>query len=641
MSKEKNKSELKNEKMPENVLSFKKGAERLSVIANKKFDNDDEAGAMTFCYEAERQGTITPSLYAEMAEVLFDAVLYKKAADCWFKYLNMVTPRNFVRGYNGLGACYEMLNKDHLASHYYNLQLKSKDRRSFLYDDMAYRFLCREALAIGDVREAAKKLMEIEQSGLAPDGSSMIFDKEDYDALFAQQSESGDEGGASLFPRAKVQALETELGNIRDELFVVDPRSAPPSGDKEDWTPFFCDALDRVTTEPMRAECMFAMIPSYSPLYDEAGYYKAMAAARYGNFDVALEQLDKTLEVFPERVNILYGYYFGIYFSRGEDEKAKKAYAILKDAGGGRFIDLRIFVRILVRKGKYQRAYEFAQKLPDVLPYDVKRYKLMGSTAFNLKKYQESADYFYKYYNYSHDRCSEYYREQALRGASGGKPDFDVIYDPFIFPESFNGEALARVNEFLNLSVAELRKNADEAIDIFEKSLCEDDFELQITACQSVISLDTEDSRKYLIKKLLDNRLTDEAKFMIIGHLVSNKYDKLTGVVISGVYERVQFERIEFEGEKSDLFIAGYSIAFGTLVGYPDVKLYKLKTAAYEIYNTLSRNGGIKKLEDEAVLAALIVVKSGAVSLDREMVIDHLHVDEKEFKKAERLLSKK
>lgn len=630
--------------MPENVVSFKKGAERLSVIANKKFNSDDEARAMTFCYEAERQGNITPSLYAEMAEVLFDAVLYQKAADCWFKYLNMVTPKNFVRGYNGLGACYEMLNKNHLASHYYNLQLKSKDRRPFLYDDMAYRFLCREALASGDVREVVKKLMEIEQSGLAPDDSSMILDKEDYDMLLAQQSESGDESGVLPFPGVKFQSLATEIGNIRDELFAVDPRSAKPSGDsgdKEDWTSFFCDALDLVTTQPMRAECMFATIPSYSPLYDEAGYYKAMAAARYGNFDVALEQLDKTLEVFPERVNVLYGYYFGIYFSRGEDEKAKKAYAILKDAGGGRFIDLRIFVRILVRKGKYQRAYEFAQKLPDVLPYDVRRYNLMGSTAFNLQRYKESADYFYKYYNYSHDRCSEYYREQALRGASGGKPDFDVIYDPFIFPESFNGEALARVNEFLNLPVAELRENADEAIDIFEKSLCEDDFELQIAACQSVISLDTEDSRKYLIKKLLDNRLFDEAKFVIMGHLVSNKYDRLTGVVISGVYERVQFERIEFEGEKSDLFIAGYSIAFGTLVGYPDVKLYKLKTAAYEIYNTLSRNGGIKKLEGEAVLAALIVIKSGAVSLDRATVIDRLHVDEKELKKAERLLSKK
>lgn len=639
MSKEKNKSELKNVVMPENVLSFKKCAEKLSVIARKKFKDDDEAGALAFCYEAERQGNITPSLYAEMAEVLFDAVLYKKAVDCWFKYLNMVKPKDFVRGYNGLGACFEMLNKNELASHYYNLQLKSKDKRSYLYDDMAYRFLTREALESGDVREVLRKMAEIEQSALASGVVNMYFDRE-YDTLFPKQSDS-DEEDDELYRGVDLQSLATELDNIRSDLFVADPRSAPPTDDKEDWTSFFCDALSRITTEPMRAESMFSMVPSYSPLYNDAGYYKMMAAARYGNFDVALEQLDITAQVFPERVNVLYGYYFGIYFCRGEDEKAKRAFEILRDAGGGRFVDLRIFVRILVKKGKYQRAYEFAQKLPYVLPFDIKRYNLMGSTAFNVKRYQESADYFYNFYNYSHDRCSEYYREQALRGASGGKPDFDVIYDPFIFPASFNGEALARVNEFLELPAAELRKNADEAIDIFEKSLCEDDIELQVTACQSIILLNTEDSRKYLIKKLIDDRLADDAKLMIIGHLVGCKYDKLTGVVISGIYERVQFERIEFEGEKSDLFIASYAIAFGELVGYPDVKLYKLKTAAYEIHNTLSRNGGIKKLEDEAALAALIVIKSGAVSMDRETVIDHFDVDEKELKKAERLLSKK
>jgi len=149
--------------------------------------------------------------------------------------------------------------------------------------------------------------------------------------------------------------------------------------------------------------------------------------------------------------------------------------------------------------------------------------------------------------------------------------------------------------------------------------------ELQIIACQIVSFLESAQAEKFLKEKLIDLRLSDNIKSIIVTALVEMGNDKLTGLVYGNVYSRLPFERVEFTEDCSEIFLGAYAIAFGRMAPYDENELYKLKDSVYDIYYKLVSNGNLKKVNDVLALAAFITINAGIkIKLMSEELITYI-----------------
>lgn len=571
------------------MVPFLKTEASLSAVAAQKFAEDDWSSAMSFCYECEKKGKLEPSLYASMAECLFSYGLYVHSANCWFEYLNLVTKKNFIRAYNGLGACYQMHDVLTLADYYYNLQLSCDNDKELLYDGYMYNFY-----------------------NNGGDG----FEKDEIYAVF----------------KALLNGGETDSS---PSIRLV--KSDSSSSDK-DWREVYYSALERLDDEPVTAENLLSFIPPESPYYAQACYERALLAVRLKLFDTALEMFKNPAVASKHSDSAAYIY--GIYFYMRDEVGAAAAYAELKRSNGNLLDALDCFSVMLSAIGEYERAYDYAISVLALSMHDARIFKVVGKCAFNAGKYEESSEYFYKYYQLTRDPCVGYYRTQALKALSGGA-DIKKIYDCEHFPKAEEERLISSVAGWLLIARSTLKRRADEVYEKADSIFYIDNFELQSAVCQIIAALGGERSKSFLKKKLLRFDINETIKTLIISLLVQMGHDKLTGIVFSGFYFRVQFERVEFIGEKDFIFTEAYSIAFGRFVPYgSEAKLYKIKTAAYEIFNKLSRNGNAKKINDVVALAAVIAIQSKAVELSKSSIIEYFEAKRSAVKNIEELIKK-
>jgi hypothetical protein len=180
-----------------------------------------------------------------------------------------------------------------------------------------------------------------------------------------------------------------------------------------------------------------------------------------------------------------------------------------------------------------------------------------------------------------------------------------------LLPEEKSLELESLASKYLLLSKKQMRKISNKLFEFAEDCFATLSVELQIIACQIISFLQNQQAEKYLKNKLIDPRIADNVKSVMLTALVEMGNDKLTGLVYGGVYSRVPFEKIEFTDGSEDLFLGAYAIAFGRMAPYDENELYKLRDSVYDIYYRLLSNGNLRKVADVLALAAFITVNAG------------------------------
>lgn len=592
----------------ENVLSFNKEAANLSAVAEKTFADGDEIAAVDFCYECENNGKLTPSLYASMAESLFNHGLYYRAADCWFKYMNLVTEKSFVRAYNGLGACYQMCDISPIAGYYYNLQLQSENDGELRYDDYMYDFFSDEPNPDLD-------------DGIGEVLAKMLDSENEEEGEYGDEYEPNYDFGDDFLPKRKP----------KHEPFTI-------VGDKkDDWRSVYHLGRRAMYEKPLTAENLLSFIPEDSPYYVGACYYRAVSALNCGLSDVALEMFTKP-SVKSKHVDST-AYAFGIKFLLGNyNEKDQAELMALKGTDCYVFKALEHFVSELTSKKSYKKAYELASIMQRVNPNDAFILRLVAACAFNAEKYDVASAYFYNFYALTRNISAKYYREQAQKALRGEK--VEKIKDVTCLPDKEIEKIITKVSKWLVTPIASLKRRADEVFELAEDFFYMGGMELQSAICQVIHAIGGERAINFFKKRLIESELNDGIKLLIMSLLVQLGHDKLTGVVFSAIYSRVQFEKVEFLGEKDLIFTEAYSMAFGKLAPYYEVQLYKIKTAAYEIFNKLCRNGNVNKVTDLISLSAVMAIQSKAVKLNKTDIIEYFGASRSGVKKIEDLIKK-
>ncbi len=585
-----------------NVLKFEKNADRLSALAEEKFKEGDDENALTFAYACEAEGNLTPALCAAVAEVLFKHTLHDRAAYYWFKYLNMVTERHFARAYNGLGACYLHMGNDLMAGYYFNLQLKDPYNKPQIYDDYMYSFF----------------------------SSNPMFDEDD------EPDEEDDE----FWFRYGENEFDLDYGepSKKQKKSAFKPRLVSKDGEpQDDWSVVFEKGVKKIKQSPVSAENFLSFIPPESPYYEKACFYRAIAAWRIKEIDLALELFKSVDKNSPHRQSAV-RYIYAICFVKGDKAGENKAAAeILSDQGCCG--DLDFIADDISRLYDKTKGYEFAVKLKGLFPLNEGFNCFLAAYAYNAGKFEESAELFSEYCRLTRSLSASYYFSAAL-SAKNGKKILDEIVDPFYLPAESAAEITIALFKYTALAPSTLRRKANEVFGYVEQAFFVPSSEIQNIASAVVGVIGGDRAKNFLKQKLLDPEVHDDVKSAILSVLVQMGHDRLTGAVFAGLYMRLQFERVEFVGEKNSIFTDAYALAFGTIAPYPEAKLYKLKIAAYEIFNKLCRNGCVKKVTDVSALAAVIEIQAKASGLTKKEVIENLYAEKKTVKQIEDLLKK-
>lgn len=408
---------------------------------------------------------------------------------------------------------------------------------------------------------------------------------------------------------------------------------------KEEQKKLIETAKNTFEKNPQLAENLLSFIPEDSCYYAETCIYRSVAALLASDYELAAEMLEKACSDEKQRQYALNNL-FGVYCLCGNEQKAERVFDVIKKENSADFQNLFKFVALLGELKEYKKAYEFSCAALELLPSDYRLYYAHAFCAFNVGKFEESSEYFYKYYSLTGKYYAKYYRELAQKALKGEKTKKKITVS-YILPDDEIEKTAKIVNEYFASTPASLKRKTEKVIEAAEAAFATGRFEIQAAACQALAMTGSVKAEKFFKKKLVCFEVPDNIKLMIITLLVQTGNDKLTGAVFSGVYSRLQFERAEFRGEKSSLFLEAYALAFGRLAPICEHELYKIKTTAYDFYYKLCRNGGVKKINDVVALAAAIAVKSKCdAGFDGEQFIEYFSAKPETVNKIFELLNK-
>ncbi len=112
----------------------------LNKLYSKKVEEGDYEGALSAIRRMQSNGENKEVLYQLYATVYYKMEMYHEAIESWYNYLSVCSPNKCVRAYNGLGASFFRLKDLNNAKYYFNLQVTSKSRQLYPYDDVVREF---------------------------------------------------------------------------------------------------------------------------------------------------------------------------------------------------------------------------------------------------------------------------------------------------------------------------------------------------------------------------------------------------------------------------------------------------------------------------------------------------------------------
>lgn len=120
--------------MSDKIIKLDNTTKYYRQLAEEKADQNDLLGSLSLLL-ACKDKTKGVMIYADIADLYFDMGHYDLSIRYWYRFLNMVSKKNYSIAYNGLGASYFYLGNINMAGYYFNEQLSAVHDSSKVYID--------------------------------------------------------------------------------------------------------------------------------------------------------------------------------------------------------------------------------------------------------------------------------------------------------------------------------------------------------------------------------------------------------------------------------------------------------------------------------------------------------------------------
>ena len=126
---------------------------------------------------------------------------------------------------------------------------------------------------------------------------------------------------------------------------------------------------------------------------------------------------------------------------------------------------------------------------------------------------------------------------------------------------------------------------------------------------------------EFVCDVLLDSTVSDVVKVETVQRLCERNRDFSCGVVLSDVYRRICFDRVELGRAKRSKFVAAYAVCFSRFVLFDQADGEQLRDATELLYDKLEETGGLAADLDEDSLACAIYLAGTHVNRSRAVEV--------------------
>lgn len=315
-------------KKSSNVVAFDLSSRRLKERAEKYYGEGDYLSALRFAREEIDTFGGDEETFALLADIYEIMGLHSSAINCWFRYMDVCLPEDLPEVYEGLAVNYLNLGNEAQSAFYYNklidaddtltdenrseiAQLFSSDKKypfRFVYppelsDYSAETGFGAFALKNGDLNGAMEALSKVEKGSkeypaareMQAVACLLSGDPVKAEEICLALTEAYPENIQAL---ATLAAVYTELGEserseeIAKKLVLLGGNNAE---EKYKIATVCCEnGMDA------EALALFADVEKELPYDGNVLYFKAVAAYRSGNGNLAIRTLEKLCTIYPD-----------------------------------------------------------------------------------------------------------------------------------------------------------------------------------------------------------------------------------------------------------------------------------------------------------------------------------------------------
>lgn len=307
--------------MSDKVIKLDNTTKYYKRLAEEKADRNDLLGSLSLLL-ACKDKTKGVMIYADIADLYFDMGHYDLSIRYWYRFLNMVSKKNYSIAYNGLGASYFYLGNVNMAGYYFNEQLSAVHDPSKVYIDDNMMEYFDDVVSGRKDYKIVYPFTSVDYTDVLDAGKRKIMHG-DYDGALETLSEvqpRSEHYVDALCERAVAYFFK---GDVRDSVeeskkaLIYDPNCVRAFCSLAS-VYYYCGQYEQAALCLKHAEEIESMD-------DESTYKLATTFCEQGKHGKALRYLSKLIETNPYEIKILH--LMGIaYYNTGDFAKAQECF---------------------------------------------------------------------------------------------------------------------------------------------------------------------------------------------------------------------------------------------------------------------------------------------------------------------------
>ncbi len=362
------------------------------------------------------------------------------------------------------------------------------------------------------------------------------------------------------------------------------------------------------------AEEIFNRIPEKSEQYVEAADEYAVSSFLAGNTDKAIE-ISRSLTAIENGKLSGYCNLASMYRHKGDLDKSEY---YMQKALERPVTDIEEYYKLAIcalESGRHDKAAEYLKEIVSERSYELNMRFFYGLALLNTGKFKEGYEELSALYRINpYDAAYKHYAAAARSLLSGN--DYYRSAMPFRYeidvPDDV-AEKYTRIIDRLsgNADKGGFRISRRDAEESIEWGLYKGDAAMAKQCAVILSDPGLHWATVFIKNKLIDVKIGDSVKKMLIYVLILKGYRGKAGVLSGSIYTSRQIKRLNFEKDGSgDRFTVAYALAASKLLFTDINNIGKLAKGADAVYEKLKDCDDVA-LDDREALAALIAMQSG------------------------------
>ena len=356
-----------------------------------------------------------------------------------------------------------------------------------------------------------------------------------------------------------------------------------------------------------KAERCFRRVHPDSPYYPSAMNYLAVSYLLSGSADKAERVCDKLLRQEPDNVQIL-STYAAALIEQDRREEGRAVAARLASIETEDADELYKIATVCCENGLYEQAYDRFCKIEEMVRYDLTLLYFKGVAAFRCGKVKESLAALGKLLDIDPHAAvaRHYFRKIRDYAESGGEPPETAFF--YRVPQAEREANTATLMLLLHMSASDQKALCSQPFVYELLEWCFDEADgqeprLQLIAAEIAAHADLQ---PFFCDLLLNASVNDVVKLAALQHYCERNRDFECGIVVSDIYGRVAFRRLQVGRKRRALFVGAYALCFARFGLFGNVDGEELCCAVQNIYELFAARGDFSVIRTKESLACAI-----------------------------------